>query len=259
VTIGRAAENTVRLSDPSVSRVHARISAAGGTAVLEDAPLVLEGLEETPDDGSLPRLSGEQIATLERFGERRAIRAGEPLFGDGRPASDFVVVVSGAVAMVDGYGRDNRVRTVHGDGRFIGELGILRGEATLLTPVGARDGEVVIVPADRLSAALDADPPLRDLVLRAYLLRRANLLGLAAELRIVGSGASADTQRLREFATRNDTMHSFIDLDTDERAATMLEELGVEPSETPVAVTRGRQVLRNPTDDELGRALGLQA
>jgi pSer/pThr/pTyr-binding forkhead associated (FHA) protein/Zn-dependent protease len=36
VTIGRAAENTVRLSDPSVSRVHARISAADGTAVLED-------------------------------------------------------------------------------------------------------------------------------------------------------------------------------------------------------------------------------
>jgi putative peptide zinc metalloprotease protein len=37
VTIGRAAENTVRLSDASVSRVHARISAADGAAVLEDA------------------------------------------------------------------------------------------------------------------------------------------------------------------------------------------------------------------------------
>jgi putative peptide zinc metalloprotease protein len=38
VTIGRAADNTVRLADPSVSRTHARIAAgAGGDAVLEDA------------------------------------------------------------------------------------------------------------------------------------------------------------------------------------------------------------------------------
>jgi putative peptide zinc metalloprotease protein len=37
VTIGRADENAVRLPDPSVSRVHARISSAGDRAVLEDA------------------------------------------------------------------------------------------------------------------------------------------------------------------------------------------------------------------------------
>jgi putative peptide zinc metalloprotease protein len=37
VTIGRAAQNTVRLADPSVSRVHARISAVAGDAMLEDA------------------------------------------------------------------------------------------------------------------------------------------------------------------------------------------------------------------------------
>jgi pSer/pThr/pTyr-binding forkhead associated (FHA) protein/Zn-dependent protease len=37
VTIGRAPDNTLRLADPSVSRVHARILAAAGGAVLEDA------------------------------------------------------------------------------------------------------------------------------------------------------------------------------------------------------------------------------
>jgi len=38
VTIGRAAENAVRLADASVSRVHARISSDGGEAAfLEDA------------------------------------------------------------------------------------------------------------------------------------------------------------------------------------------------------------------------------
>ncbi|MGH2954736.1 MAG: Crp/Fnr family transcriptional regulator [Solirubrobacterales bacterium] len=193
------------------------------------------------------------------FGERRSLEAGEPLFGVGQPGSDFVVVLSGAVALVDGYGHDNRVRTVHGEGRFLGELGILSGQTMLLTAVAQRAADVLIVSTQRLSAALGVDSSLRDLVMRTYLLRRSLLLGMAAELRIVGSGASPDAQRLRDFATQNDVLHSWTDLDHDERAAAMLEELGVEVSETPVAVTRDRQVLRNPSEADLARALGLEA
>ncbi|MDA0179900.1 Na+/H+ antiporter NhaA [Solirubrobacter phytolaccae] len=135
--------------------------------------------ERTSDD--YPRLTEAQITTLERFGERRPILQGQPLFGTGDPAADFVVVVSGAVAMVDGYGTLNRVGRVHGPGSFIGELALLRGDVTLTTAVGARDGEVVVVPAARLADALGADGELRDIVSRAYLLRRARLLALAAQ------------------------------------------------------------------------------
>src|ERR671918_504056 len=229
-------------------------------ATVPAVPLVLEGLEETPDDdGSFPRLTPAQIATLTPYGERRRVEGGEPLFGVGQPGSDFVVVIAGAVAMVDGYGQDNRVRTVHGEGRFLGELGILSGQAMLLTAVAQRTGEVLIVPTEQLRMALDADPALRDVVLRTYLLRRSRLLGIAAELRIVGSGSSPDTQRLRDFASRNDVPHSWIDLDQDQHAASILEDLGVDIAETPVAVTRDRQVLRNPSETDLARALGLDA
>jgi NhaA family Na+:H+ antiporter len=225
----------------------------------EARPLELDGLDETPDsDGAFPRLAADQIALLSRFGERRRVQAGEPIFRDDEDTSGFVVVVSGAVAVVDGYGQDNRVRNVHREGRFLGELGVLSGRAMLLTPVAQRTGEVLIVPPSRLRAALDADPALDDLVLRTYLLRRSKLLGLGAELRIVGSGASADARRLRDFLTRVDVPHSWIDLDTDERAAAMLEELGVDADETPVAVTRDRRVLRNPSEAELASALGLE-
>jgi Na+:H+ antiporter, NhaA family len=231
-----------RLRDPDAAR--------------EPSPLVLAGLEETPErDNAFPRLSADQIALLESFGERRRLEPGQPLFGVGRPGADFVVVVSGAVAMVDGFGEENRVRTVHGQGRFLGELGILGGQATLLTAVAQSDAEVVIVPTERLGAALAADGELRDLVLRTYLLRRSQLLGIATELRIVGSGGSASSQRLRAVATREDVPFSFIDLDTDERAADMLRELGVEPGETPVAVTRDGRVLRDPTEEELAEAI----
>ena len=124
-----------------------------------------------------------------------------------------------------------------------------------LTPVAQQDAEVLAVPTLRLRTALNADPQLRDLVLRAYLLRRSYLIEQTA-VKIIGSGASTTALRLREFLTARDVMHSWLDLDTDEHATTILQQLGIGP-ETPVAITRDRQVLRNPSDAELAAALNL--
>jgi Na+:H+ antiporter, NhaA family len=221
------------------------------------APLELEGLAETPETVALPRLTPAQIAVLEPFGERRRVAQGEPLFGVGEPGADFVVVLSGAVAMVDGYGTRNLVRQVHAAGRFLGELGILSGQPSLLTAVAQQAGEVLIVPTARLQGALDSDAGLRDVVLRTYLLRRSMLLGLAAGVRIVGSRTSERTQRLLALTGRHEVPHTLIDLDADERAASMLDELGVDADETPVVLTAAGKVLRDPSEAELSRALGL--
>jgi len=60
---------------------------------------------ETPDvDRAYPRLTGAQIAELERYGERRPTTEGEVLVREGEHASAFVVVTAGEVAVVDGYG-----------------------------------------------------------------------------------------------------------------------------------------------------------
>ena len=138
--------------------------------------LDLDDLTEQPADDAFPRLTSAQIDTLAAFGERRPITPGEPLFPEGAEAADFVVVVSGAVALVV----DGHIGRVHGPGSFIGELALLRGETLLTTPVGAREGEVVIVPAARFTEALAADLELRDIISRAYLLRRSILLAANA-------------------------------------------------------------------------------
>ena len=240
------------LTRPAIGRLR------DGAPVPSAGPLVLDGLEETPDrDGAFPRLGPAQIATLARHGTQRTVGPGERVFEEGDASRDFVVVLAGMVAMVEGYGGQNRVRTVHGPGRFLGELGVLSGEEMLLTAVALEPGEVLVVAYPRLRAALAADPALDDLVLRTYLLRRAILLGLSTDLRIVGSAGSADMRRLEELAARRRLRYASIDLDTDERAAAMLEELGVDPADTPVVITVEGRVLRNPTDDELARALGL--
>jgi thioredoxin reductase (NADPH) len=116
---------------------------------------------------------------------------------------------------------------------------------------------VLVVPTEPLRAALDADRGLRDVVLRTFLLRRSYVLGMSA-VRIVGSGASGEARRLREFLTARDVLFSWLDLDTDELAADLLRDLGVHADETPVVITRDRQVLRNPSEDELASALGIE-
>src|SRR5271156_3984493 len=91
------------------------------------------GMKETVDrDGAYPRLSAEQRARLRELGETRPTQPGDLLFRDGDAGYDFFVVESGAVAIVQGYGQENRVVSVHGEHRFLGELGLLTGARVYL-------------------------------------------------------------------------------------------------------------------------------
>jgi thioredoxin reductase (NADPH) len=217
-----------------------------------------EPLVETPDlSGAFPRLSAEQIEALATHGNRRRTEPGEVLFREGDPGCDFFVILSGKVAIVEGYGADERVISVHGPARFLGELNLLTSQAVFVTAVVREGGEVLVVPVERLRELLAQDSALADTILRAYLLRRSLLIELGAGVRIIGSRFLPDTRRLREFAARNRLPHRFIDLEEDKAAEALLRRLGVKPEETPVVVWR-EQVLHNPTNAELAHLLGLR-
>jgi thioredoxin reductase (NADPH) len=214
---------------------------------------------ETPNlDGAYPRLSPEQIDALARLGARRETQAGEVLFQAGDTSCDFFVIVAGSVAIVEGHGsEDERTVSIHGPGRFIGELGLLTGALVLFTAVVREPGAVVGVPTPRLRELVAEDSALGDLILRALLQRRSLLLGLGTGIRIVGSRFSPDAKRLREFAARNRLPHRWVDVERDPSAERLLQALGIGVEETPVLIVRGGQVLRNPTNHELARLLGL--
>jgi thioredoxin reductase (NADPH) len=216
---------------------------------------------ETPDhDGAYPRLTEDQIARLGVDGRRRPVRRSDVLFREGDVRYDFHIVLDGRVGIV--AGRDERhdepgqLVAVHGPGRFLGELSLLTGQPAFFTAEALTDGEVLVVPVDRLRALVTQDPALGDLILRAYLLRREALIGLGAGLRIVGSRYNPDTRRLREFLARNRVPHRWIDADEDDEAAALLRELDVPPDQTPVVVWHG-EVLRNPGNAQLAACLGL--
>ncbi|HEV7461004.1 MAG TPA: FAD-dependent oxidoreductase [Solirubrobacteraceae bacterium] len=217
-------------------------------------------LAETPDrEGAFPRLSEEQIGALSEHGQHRTVREGDVLFREGDESYDFFVVLRGKVAVLEGFGEDEQLIAVHGPGRFLGELSLLTGQAAFFTAVVREDGEVLVVPVDRLRKLVSQDPVLGDLILRAYLARREMLIGLGTGFRIIGSRFSPDTRRLREFAARNRLPHRVIDLERDGEAEALLRGLGISADETPVVIWRGKHVLRNPSNAELARAVGLRA
>jgi thioredoxin reductase (NADPH) len=217
-------------------------------------------MAETPDlNGAYPRLSDPQIAALSALGQRRPAQPEEILFAEGDRNCDFFVVLGGLVAVVEGRGTpEERVISVHGCGRFLGELGLLTGEASYYSAVPVEAGEVLAVPADRLRELVAQDPALGDLILRACLIWRSILIGLGAGLRIIGSRYSPDTRRLRDFAARNRVPARWLDLEADPAAETLVRQLGVTPEETPI-VLLGGQLLRNPSNAELAAAIGLPA
>ena len=230
---------------------------AGSTSVDDLLAEVPDG--ETPDlHGAFPRLEEAQILTLEAWGERRPTTRGETLIAEGDLEDTFYVLLAGRVAVVEAFGTpDQRVARVHGPGRFLGELGVLTGQASFFASVVVDPGEVLAVPADRLRALAAAEPVLGDQILRAYLARRWLAVGEGIGFRIIGSRYSTATRKLREFAARNRLPHRFVDVETDPAAERLLRGLGLGPDDTPVVLFRNR-LLRNPSTAELAAAFGLR-
>ncbi len=222
------------------------------------AMLQASALAETADrQGAYPRLSQDQIDALRGIGERRLTRPGERLLGTGEVDDEFLVILRGKVAVLDGEGDDQRIIQVHGPGRFLGELGLLQGQRSFVSSVAIEPGEVLSVPADRLGEVVAHDPGFGDMVLRAYLVRRSELIRLGLGLTIVGSCFSADTRRLRDFLARNRIPNRWIDLERETQAEDVLKRFAVGPEDTPVVIWGGRELLRNPSNGELARVLGL--
>jgi hypothetical protein len=137
----------------------------GGTVAkfIGDAVMAVYGiprLHETPDlQGAYPRLSEEQVEILATAGDRRPTRPGEVLYREGQEDYDFFVVLAGTVAVVEEDGGAERVVSVHGPGRFLGELSLLTGQAAPVTAMVRHPGAVLAVPVDACASSSPRIPP----------------------------------------------------------------------------------------------------
>jgi thioredoxin reductase (NADPH) len=205
-----------------------------------------------------PALREDQTEILGRYGKTRMTEAGQVLFRAGDTQNDFVVVLEGEVEMIDDFAGEARTMGVMRPGRFLGDLNMLTGQPIYLSAVVRVGGKVLAISRERLKEVVTEEPNLSDIILKSFLARRAWSMRTGLGLRIIGSRHSSDATRLRGFATRNRLPHVWIELEEDPGAEALLERFGTEASETPVTIWQDKDVLKNPTNAELARAIGLK-
>jgi thioredoxin reductase (NADPH) len=205
---------------------------------------------------AFPSLSPQQIAALEPFGERKSFAAGDEIWAAGTPNMCMNVVIEGRIDILDR--RTGTQIAFHEPGGFSGDIDVLNGRPVVVSGIAATDVEVLQLQGDCVRVIVSEQPGLGEIILRAFLLRRA-LLQASGEVGVlvVGSRYSPDSLRIREFLFRSRYPMHWEDVESSPDARLMLEEFKVDENETPVVVTPGGVVLRKPTTLELASALGV--
>ena len=208
---------------------------------------------------TFPALTPQEIARMRRFGEVRTYRHSERLFETGKQGPGMFVVLSGHVAITqrDGLGHITPVID-QGPGQFLAEIGQLSGRVALVDGHAEGDVETLLIPPDKLRALLVAEADLGERIMRALILRRVNLIqgGVGGPV-LIGPPNSSAVAGLQNFLIRNGYPHHLLDPERDGDAAEIIARYSPSPSDWPLVVAVDGTVLRNPTESELARALGM--
>jgi len=208
---------------------------------------------------TFPTLTPQEIARMRRFGEVRHYKNGERLFETGKPGPGMFVLLSGHVAITqrDGLGHVTPVID-QGPGQFLAEIGQLSGRVALVDGHAEGEVETLLIPPDKLRALLVAEADLGERIMRALILRRVNLIqgGVGGPV-LIGPSTSGGVVRLQSFLTRNGFPHHLLDPERDNDAAELIARYSPSPTDWPLAVIADGTVLRNPSETELARALGM--
>jgi len=205
-----------------------------------------------------PQLTPAQIARLEAHGTHSPMRKGETLSEPGDRNRPMLVVLSGSIEVVQPGMNGEVLVVVHTAGSFSGEMSTLQGVGSLVRSRVREEGEVLVIPEDRLRAIIQTDAELSELFMRAFILRRVGLLASdAGDVILLGSSHSAGTLRLQQFLTRNSFPFVYLEVNTDQSVQALLERFHVKADDIPVVLCRGEVVLKNPSNEEVAACLGM--
>ena len=221
-------------------------------------PLASEIAGEVRTSEAFPQLTPAQLARLEPHGRRRRLAQGEAVGEPGQPVTKIFVVVSGQLdaslpllAQSDSMPRFT-------PGMFTGERSVLAGGRFLGRISATVPSEVIEVDRDEVLKLIHTDTELSDIFLRAFILRRVQLIDRGyGDVVVLGSHHCSGMLHILEFLTRNGHPHTVRDLDTDAESQELLDQFHLSVDDVPVVICRGRTVLKNPTVQELADCLGL--
>jgi thioredoxin reductase (NADPH) len=206
----------------------------------------------------MPQLDPAEIERMRRFGELRSFAVGDRIFETGHVGPGLVVILSGQIDVVRHEPGHESLVVIHGRGQFMGELAQMAGRPSLADGIAREPVDALIIAPERLRALMVAEAELGERIMRALILRRVGLLetGAGGPI-IVGQSDNGDVLRLEIFLRRNAHPHQLLCPSSDPEAKALIERFHVDPGQLPIVLCPGGQLLRNPTEDELARCIGL--
>jgi thioredoxin reductase (NADPH) len=222
----------------------------------EKGPPALSRSAQRPEQ-VFPTLTEEQLARIAAHGQERRVGEGDILLKAGERTVRFFAVRSGQLRIVRTAGGDEEVVAVCDPGMFTGETNLLSGRRGFVEIRVTEPGEVIEVGRQQLLSLVQTDSELSDILMRAFILRRVELITRGiGDVVVLGSEHCAGTLRVKEFLTRNGHPYSSIDLERDAAAEDLLDRFHVSAADVPVLICRGELVLRNPTNKQIAECLG---
>jgi thioredoxin reductase (NADPH) len=231
--------------------------------------LIPEGLVADPDARAgvdlatrghqiFPTLSADDIARLRRFGTCRSWPDGATVFRACVDSPGMVVVLAGRLSCSRTDALGKRVEVVeYGPGQFAGEVATLSGRPPLADGVAVGELETLVLDAECLRAVIVAEAELGERLMRAFILRRVQLItNKPGGPILIGPAAHAGLFELENFLSRNAYPYTRRDPETDPEAAELVREHWKQPSDWPLVALPDGFVLKNPTLAEVGRCLG---
>src|SRR2546428_375990 len=204
-----------------------------------------------------PTLTPVQLARIAAQGRRRHVALGEVLVQAGEQTARLFVVVAGRIDVVRPSPNVEEVMATFGPGMFTGEVTMLSGRRGLAQIRAGAVGEVIEVSRDDLLALIQTDGELSEILMRAFILRRVELISRGvSDVVVLGSSHCQGTLRIREFLTRNGHPHTMVGLDRDAGVEALLARFQIRAADVPVVICRCDVVLRNPTNQQIADALG---
>ena len=211
----------------------------------------------SPAEQLAPTLTPEQLARVAAVGRHRRVDRGEVLLEIGEPYTRLFIVISGGIQAHRAANALEDTVVTFGPGMFTGETSALTGRPAIARLQVAEVGEVIEIDRNALLTLIQTDSELSDLMLRAFVLRRLELIARGTnEVVLVGSVYCSDTLRIKQFLTRNGHPYTYLDLEHDADVQDLLDKFRVLTRDVPVLICRREIVLRNPTNSEIADCLG---
>jgi thioredoxin reductase (NADPH) len=210
---------------------------------------------------AFPVLTPEQIDRIRPSAHVRNVQRGDILFAPGDTAVPFFVLLSGNMEIVQPTFKGERSVATHAPGEFTGEMMMISGQRCLVLGRVTEPGEFLELDGDALKSLVAKDAELSEILMRAFILRRIELIrqGYGSVI-LMGSHYSSQTLELREFLVRNGQPYTYVDLESDRTSQELLDRFDVKASEVPVVICNASgKVLRNPSIQQLAGCLGLNS